>query len=79
MVGLYEAAIDALASRDGIGNAKRQRPKVIASTATVRRASAQIRALFGRPRVEIFPPPGPDRRDSIFANTVPKSTTRGRL
>jgi hypothetical protein len=47
------------------------RPKIVASTATVRRAEAQIRALFGRRGVEVFPPPGPDRRDSFFATTVP--------
>jgi hypothetical protein len=33
----------------------------------VRRAERQIRALFGRTAVEVFPPPGPDRRDSFFA------------
>ena len=35
------------------------RPKIVASTATVRRAEDQIRALFARAGVEIFPPPGP--------------------
>jgi len=67
MVGLYETAIDALCSRDGHG--KTIRPKVIASTATVRRANQQIQALFGRSHVDIFPPPGPDRHDSFFAKT----------
>ena len=43
------------------------RPKIVASTATVRRAEAQIRALFARSGVDVFPPPGPDRRDSFFA------------
>ena len=37
------------------------RPKIVASTATVRRAERQIRALFCRRTVDIFPPPGPDR------------------
>jgi hypothetical protein len=64
MVGLYEAALDALCTRDG------RRPKIVASTATVRRAPRQIQALFGRSQVEIFPPPGPDRRHSFFAETV---------
>ncbi len=36
----------------------------------MRRASRQIRALFGRTEVDIFPPPGIDRRDSFFAKTV---------
>lgn len=51
------------------------RPKIIASTATVRRAQRQIQALFDRPNVDIFPPPGPDRHDSFFAETIlPKDT-----
>lgn len=49
------------------------RPKIIASTATVRRAERQIRALFERDHVVIFPPPGPDRHDSFFAHTEPAS------
>ena len=72
MAGLYETAIDALSSRevDNSGNNKIIRPKIIASTATVRRATKQIRGLFGRDRVDVFPPPGPNRRDSFFAKTA---------
>jgi hypothetical protein len=68
MMGLYETAIDALATRTIAG--KRVRPKIVASTATVRRAERQIEALFARSVVDVFPPPGPDRRDSFFAKTV---------
>ncbi|HBE17538.1 MAG TPA: helicase, partial [Cyanobacteria bacterium UBA11367] len=68
MAGLYETAIDALSSREI--NSQTIRPKIIASTATVRRASRQIRGLFGRTRVDVFPPPGPNRRDSFFAKTA---------
>lgn len=77
MAGLYETAIDALSSatRDG----RPIRPKVVASTATVRRATDQIRALFGRSGVEVFPPPGPDRRTSFFAETRPLAQQPGRL
>ena len=67
IAGVYETAIDALASRQI--NGKRVRPKIIASTATVRRAERQIRALFDRSAVAVFPPPGPDRTDSFFAHT----------
>ena len=57
---------------------KKVRPKIIASTATVRRAEHQIQALFNRREVDIFPPPGPDRRDSFFAETHPPArATRG--
>lgn len=71
VAGLYEAAIDRLATREIAG--QRVRPKIVASTATVRRASDQIRALFDRERTCIFPPPGLDRRDSFFALTRPES------
>ena len=64
MVGLYETALEELAVRGKI------RPKIVASTATVRRADSQIQALFNRDQVDIFPPPGPDRRDSFFACTL---------
>jgi hypothetical protein len=68
IAGLYESALDWLASRQEGG--LWVRPKIVASTATVRRAESQIRALFGRQRTEVFPPLGPDRRDSFFARTV---------
>jgi hypothetical protein len=77
VAGLYETAIDQLASRQ-IGD-RRVRPKVVASTATVRRASDQIAALFDRPRTSIFPPPGIDRTDSFFARTVSSSQEPARL
>jgi hypothetical protein len=77
MAGLYEAAIDALCARTHDGHVVR--PKIIASTATVRRAEAQILALFTRSGVEVFPPPGPDRRTSFFARTVDLDVTPGRL
>jgi hypothetical protein len=67
MVGLYETALDELSSSEVQGQAVH--PKVIASTATVRRAQNQIRALFNRRNVDVFPPPGPDIRDSFFAET----------
>ena len=69
MVGLYESAIEALCVRSFNGRAIR--PKIVASTATVRRAQDQIHALFGRSLTQVFPPPGPDRRDSFFARIVP--------
>ena len=77
MAGLYEAAIEGLCVREIDGRAVR--PKIVASTATVRRAQDQIQALFARPLTQVFPPPGPDRRDSFFALTVPTSETAARL
>jgi len=77
MVGLYEAAFDELCTRQ-VGDRK-VRPKIVASTATVRRAHAQIQALFNRSHVDIFPPPGPDRRDSFFALTHTTEQSPARL
>src|SRR5258708_13690337 len=55
------------------------RPKILASTATVRSAQDQIQALFARSLSQIFPPHGQDRRDSFFARVVPSSETAARL
>jgi hypothetical protein len=77
IAGLYETALDQLCSTE-IGD-QRVRPKIVASTATVRRAESQIRALFNRDRVDIFPPPGPDRRDSFFAKTVSARESNARM
>ena len=68
IAGVYETAIGHLAERD-LGEGRRLRPKIIASTATVRQAETQIRALFARPYSMVFPPPGPNRRKSFFAET----------
>jgi hypothetical protein len=77
IAGVYETAIDALASREVEG--KTVRPKILASTATVRRADSQIKALFERNQVTVFPPPGPDRRDSFFAKTKSTAEVPARL
>lgn len=77
MAGLYEAALETLTIREQDG--KRIRPKIVASTATVRRASQQVKALFARSQVDVFPPPGPDRRHSFFARTVGRAEKHARL
>lgn len=77
MVGLYEVALDEL-SKISV-NGKEIRPKIIASTATVKRANNQIKALFNRRVVDIFPPPCPNRRDSFFAITKRPNETNARL
>lgn len=60
MAGLFETAIDAMCSREG------RRPKVIGSTATIRRASDQVLNLFDRSVMQ-FPPPGLHHSNSGFA------------
>lgn len=72
LVGLYETAVDLLCTQDGV------RPKVIASTATIRRAQDQARGLFNR-EVRQFPPPGLDARDSYFAVQAPAAERGTRL
>jgi hypothetical protein len=66
MVGLYETAIERLACRRGASGAA-IRPKLIASTATVKHAMQQIQALYGRDEMAMFPPPGIDDGESFFA------------
>jgi hypothetical protein len=64
MVGLFESAIDALCLKDG------NRPKIVASTATISRAESQIKGLYNR-EAAIFPPQGIDITDSFFAKEMP--------
>lgn len=76
LVGLYETAIDRLASASFAGAPAR--PKVIASTATIRRAPQQVQAIFDR-ELRVFPPPGLDVEDSFFARArTPSTATPGR-
>ncbi|HSY53185.1 MAG TPA: hypothetical protein VK785_02000, partial [Opitutaceae bacterium] len=71
MVALYETAVDELCT--WMVNGKRVRPKVVASTATIRRASDQVRKLFLR-KLEVFPPQGTSITDSFFAVQRPTGT-----
>jgi hypothetical protein len=75
MVGLYETAVDELCSWR-IGNTK-IRPKVVASTATVRRAADQVRNVFMR-RLAIFPPKALDVEDDFFSVQRSVETKPGR-
>ena len=74
--GLYEVAIDVLCSYAGNGDTQ-IRPKVIASTATIRRAEDQVRNLFAR-GVQLFPPSGLEASDSFFASAQPLTKQPGR-
>ena len=72
LTGLYETAVDALCSDAGV------RPKVVASTATIRRAHEQVKALFAR-EVRQFPAPGVDARDNWFSVEAPPKHKGTRL
>lgn len=69
VVGLYESAIDLLCSWKG------RRPKIVASTATIRRAGHQCNALYDRPTFQ-FPPQGLDISDSFFARENSRASGR---
>jgi hypothetical protein len=60
IVGLYETAIDRMCSRDGRVH------KIIASTATIRRAQQQCKDLYARDAFE-FPPQAVRAGESYFA------------
>lgn len=65
IVGLYEGLIEELCT-DRRGTEPRI-PKIIGSTATIRRFERQIRDLYARERSMLFPPRGLDAADSFFA------------
>jgi Helicase conserved C-terminal domain len=68
-VGLFEAAVDELCTwrtPSGVDT----RPKVVASTATTRRAREQVLGVFGRD-LAVFPPQVLDVADTFFSRQVP--------
>lgn len=69
LCGLYEAALDLILSANGT------QPKIIGSTATIRRAAEQVLALFDR-RTCQFPPAGLEASDSGFAVVDPGAPGR---
>lgn len=75
MVGLYESAVDELSgwTLDG----KTVKPKIVASTATVRKAKEQVNNVFMR-RVSVFPPHGLDVEDNYFSVQRPIEEQPGR-
>ncbi|GHF76571.1 hypothetical protein FHX82_002584 [Amycolatopsis bartoniae] len=69
-VGLFEAAVDELCTWTASGAATG--PKIVASTATTKRAAEQVRGVFGRD-LAIFPPQVTDVADTFFSRQVPVS------
>lgn len=68
LVGLYETAIDSLCEANTVPPIP---AKIIASTATIRRAPQQMRRLYTRDDVAIFPPSGISAHDAFFAREQP--------
>ena len=77
MVGLYETVVDGLCNWEY--NGKTVRPKVIASSATIRKAPSQVHNLYLR-QANIFPPNGLEASDNFFSYQVkPTEENPGRL
>jgi hypothetical protein len=64
MYGLYEGIFERLCSQR-VGNTW-IKPKLIASTATIRGADDQVKALYARTQTQLFPSPGLLMGDSFF-------------
>lgn len=65
IVGLYEVVISDLTTDHRTDPPIL--PKIVSSTATIRRFEEQVRSLYGRSSVALFPPPGLTAGDSFFA------------
>ncbi len=68
MVGLFETLVEELCCQTA-PDGTRTGPKILAATATVRRASAQVQALYARKpdQTRLFPPQGVDAWQTFFA------------
>lgn len=73
LTGLYETAVDRMCwDKFGV------KPKIIASTATVKNAAYQIKGLYNRYHFQ-FPPSGLDSKDSFFAVEATKDDKPSRF
>src|SRR5205823_8379142 len=75
VVGLFESAVDTLCTWQVPtvdGSSRPAGPKIVASTATTKRAAEQVRRLFAR-RIEVFPPQVHDVGNTFFSRLVPVS------
>ena len=73
LTGLYETAIDRLCwDKDN------SKPKIIASTATVKNAAYQIKGLYNRDYFQ-FPASGLDNKDSFFAKQATRDDRPSRF
>lgn len=65
VVGLYETVVEELCTDRKAGVVRK--PKIVCSTATIRRYGDQVRALYARCTTALFPPPGLRASDSFFS------------
>lgn len=73
LVGLYETVVEDLCTINGI------KPKIIASTATIKNSEDQIKWIFGRINSKIFPPQVFEFGDTYFSDIVRSNERVGRI
>lgn len=76
LYGLYETLVEKLCSNGSVV------PKIICSTATIKGAHRQVKNLYGRENLQLFPPPALEIEDSFFgryAKRADGSLDQGRL
>jgi hypothetical protein len=71
LFGIYELMIDYLCTREDMI------PRIVCSTATIKKADDQVRILFNRDTC-IFPPSGIDITDNYFSVEIPFNESPGR-
>ncbi len=65
MYGLYEGVIEKLCTIE-LPNGESLKPKIIASTATIRGSEDQVKSIYARNKSQLFPSPGLLMGDSFF-------------
>jgi hypothetical protein len=73
VVGAFEPVIHFLCERGG------SKPKIVCSTATIRTYRGQVKSLFARDQVAVFPPPELSISDSFFVHVPRDPVTGSRL
>jgi len=67
ITGLYETIVEMLCTKG------KQKPKIIASTATTRNTDEQVRMLYGNRKLNVFPAPGISYKDNFFSFVTEES------
>ncbi|MGC8551035.1 MAG: helicase-related protein [Acidobacteriaceae bacterium] len=62
---LYEGVFERLCSVQG-DDGQWLKPKIVASTATIRGAAEQVKSIYARAETNLFPPPGLSMGDTFF-------------
>lgn len=65
MYGVYEGMIEKLCSFE-TNKTQIIKPKIVASTATIRGSEEQVKSVYARTQLQLFPSPGLLMRDSFF-------------